>query len=90
MHELVRLHGGAITVDSQMGKGTAFYVSIPFGFSHLPQEHIGAQRSSKDSGILGTAFALEASGWISGQSQDAAGGYGTIPSVGAARLQALF
>ena len=30
VHELVRLHGGTIAVESQLGKGTRFTVTIPF------------------------------------------------------------
>jgi len=30
VHELVRLHGGNISVESQLGKGTSFTITIPF------------------------------------------------------------
>ena len=39
-HELVRLHGGAISVESQEGKGSLFTVSIPSGTAHLPVSQI--------------------------------------------------
>lgn len=41
--ELVKLHGGTITVDSKVGEGTSFIVRIPFGKSHLPKNQIRSQ-----------------------------------------------
>jgi PAS domain S-box-containing protein len=33
--ELVQVHGGTITVDSELSRGTKFRVTIPFGRAHL-------------------------------------------------------
>lgn len=38
--ELVKLHGGAVRVESEVGRGSAFTVSIPMGRAHLPPEHV--------------------------------------------------
>ncbi len=38
--ELVHLHDGAIKVESEEGKGSAFTISIPLGSQHLPAEKI--------------------------------------------------
>jgi len=38
VHELVKLHGGSITAESQVGRGTTFTVRIPLGADHLPRE----------------------------------------------------
>lgn len=38
--EFVKLHGGNISVQSVLGKGSTFTVSIPLGKSHLPKELI--------------------------------------------------
>ena len=41
VQELVKLHGGAIHVESQPDSGSTFRVTIPLGSAHLPQERIG-------------------------------------------------
>jgi signal transduction histidine kinase len=41
-HELVRLHGGTITADSEIGKGTRFVVRVPTGRAHLPDDRVVA------------------------------------------------
>src|SRR4030095_2247756 len=40
--ELVKLHGGAISVESELGQGTRFLVKIPKGTAHLPAERLRA------------------------------------------------
>jgi signal transduction histidine kinase len=37
VHELVRLHGGTISVRSEEGRGTTFRIELAQGFEHLPQ-----------------------------------------------------
>src|SRR4029079_9212104 len=38
VHELVKLHGGELSVESRVGDGTRFTVSIPTGHQHLPPD----------------------------------------------------
>ena len=40
VRELVQLHGGAISVESTLGQGSAFHVAIPLGTAHLPADRI--------------------------------------------------
>ena len=42
VQELVKLHGGSISVESEHGKGSTFKVAIPRGCGHLPAKQIGA------------------------------------------------
>lgn len=59
---LVQLHGGNVSVASELGKGTRFEVRIPKGFAHLPADSVRATpvdpRISRASG-----YADEAARW---------------------------
>nr|WP_314543472.1 ATP-binding protein [uncultured Massilia sp.] len=70
IQELVRLHGGAIAVDSVLGEGTQFVVDIPFGYRHLPEDRIVHEQdgrneaSDQEGGRMGAAFVEEALRWL--------------------------
>jgi signal transduction histidine kinase/DNA-binding response OmpR family regulator len=38
--ELTELHGGSVRVVSEPGHGSTFFVTVPQGKAHLPQEHV--------------------------------------------------
>jgi PAS domain S-box-containing protein len=40
VQELVKLHGGTIRAQSEVGRGSRFVVTIPPGTAHLPQDRI--------------------------------------------------
>ncbi|MGZ4787144.1 MAG: ATP-binding protein [Terriglobales bacterium] len=40
VQELVRLHGGTVTAQSEVGRGTTLHVRIPLGSAHLPADRI--------------------------------------------------
>lgn len=48
IRELIRQHGGDITVNSIEGQGTEFIVTIPFGKNHLPQNQIFEEHIDTD------------------------------------------
>jgi PAS domain S-box-containing protein len=67
VHELVRLHGGAVRAESALGRGTTFFVTVPFGKDHLPADRIGAAGVAADHPVepIGAApFVEEALRWI--------------------------
>lgn len=44
VHELVTIMHGTITVESQLGKGSAFTVKIPLGTEHIPKKQLQASK----------------------------------------------
>ena len=67
VQELVRLHGGDVRVDSALGQGSTFTVTIPRGTAHLPMERIHAARSIASTGVRAGAYAEEAQRWLPDQ-----------------------
>jgi signal transduction histidine kinase/FixJ family two-component response regulator len=64
VQELVKLHSGTITAESQVDRGTSFIVTIPLGRSHLPADRIGAERQSSSTATRASAFVEEALRWL--------------------------
>jgi PAS domain S-box-containing protein len=64
VQELTRLHGGSIRVQSQLGAGSVFVVSLPLGALHLPAERIGTPATRSSSAIGATAYVEEALRWL--------------------------
>lgn len=69
--ELVKLHGGSIRVESVLGKGTTFFVTIPKGTAHLPAERV--RESTAVAGASSTtgagAYVAEALEWLPGTAE---------------------
>ena len=64
VHELVKLHGGNVTVESQVGAGTVFKVHVPLGSAHLPQERIGSAQSLQGPVVSARMYVEEALRWL--------------------------
>jgi signal transduction histidine kinase len=64
VQELVKLHGGAIDVTSEVDQGTTFTVTIPTGTAHLPAEQIEVASTLASTAIKASAFVEEALRWI--------------------------
>ena len=63
VYELVKLHGGELSVESQVGRGSRFTVSIPMGTAHLPPEQIGPA-AEQPVPHAARAYAEEALRWL--------------------------
>ncbi|HVG10381.1 MAG TPA: ATP-binding protein [Thermoanaerobaculia bacterium] len=64
VQELARLHGGEVRAESELGRGTTFFVTVPFGKAHLPADRIGAARTLNSAQIGAAPFVEEALRWI--------------------------
>ena len=84
VQELVKLHGGNVSVQSVVDRGTTFTVSIPLGKAHLPAERIGAERQLPSTGLRGQSYVEEALRWLH-PSDDDATETDDLPVVSAAR-----
>lgn len=63
VNELVHLHGGKITVSSELNKGTEFVVQVPLGYKHLPAEQVQSNAMTFKPRIAHD-FANEATTWL--------------------------
>ena len=64
VQELVKLHGGRVHVESTLGAGSTFTVSIPLGTAHLPALQIGPERTLPSTAVSADAYVDEALRWI--------------------------
>ena len=70
VRELIGLHGGTITAESDGRIGTMFTVRIPFGRGHLPEANVVAGSGSRAVPAAANQFLLEAMRWLPGDPAD--------------------
>ena len=64
VQELVRLHGGEIHVDSVVGQGTVFTITLPFGHAHLPATQVLDEVDVSTDVVRAQEYVEEALGWL--------------------------
>ncbi len=64
VQELVKLHGGSVRVESTLGKGSTFIVTLQRGRAHLPADRIGGSRILASTAVGAEAFVEEALRWL--------------------------
>jgi signal transduction histidine kinase/FixJ family two-component response regulator len=64
VRELATLHGGTVWVESGVGAGSCFHVSIPLGWAHLSPELVKGAPKSLPRPTRAEAFLEEALRWL--------------------------
>jgi signal transduction histidine kinase/response regulator of citrate/malate metabolism len=64
VQELVKLHGGSLDVSSDVGCGTAFVVTLPYGHAHLDPAHVDPGRGRGTGTAAVQPFVDEAMRWL--------------------------
>src|ERR1700722_10328997 len=64
VNELVKLHSGSLRVESALGQGSTFMVTIPLGQDHLALGQIGGERALASTATGANPFLQEALRWL--------------------------
>jgi signal transduction histidine kinase len=62
--ELVKLHGGSVSLDSAVDAGSTFKVTLPYGSAHLPQDQVRTRGTASQPVQEAEAFVQEALAWL--------------------------
>jgi signal transduction histidine kinase/CheY-like chemotaxis protein len=64
VQELVHLHGGTVRAESEPGRGSVFFVTLPKGRAHLPPERVGTGSGTAAQPTVASSFVDEALRWL--------------------------
>jgi PAS domain S-box-containing protein len=64
VQELVKLHGGSLVAESEVGKGSSFKVSIPFASAALPAGSLDSKSTDVPAASRAEAYVEEALSWL--------------------------
>jgi PAS domain S-box-containing protein len=81
VQELVKIHGGTVSVESEVGRGSTFTVAIPIGKEHLPAERIGGETALTSTAVEYNAFVEEAIRWLPEAEKGGAGSKAEVSEV---------
>lgn len=62
--ELVKLHGGTVSAESTLGRGSRFTVSIPLGATHLEPAHLRRSHDMASTRTGAKAYVEEVMRWL--------------------------
>lgn len=64
VRELVQLHSGSIRVESELGKGSRFIITLKAGTEHLPAEQVSSSLDGTTKSRVAAAHVQEALSWL--------------------------
>nr|WP_246513686.1 response regulator [Azospirillum picis] len=62
--DLTTVHGGTVTVESRIGEGSVFTVSLPFGRAHIALADAGGETAQAPTATRAGIFLAEAMRWL--------------------------
>jgi PAS domain S-box-containing protein len=69
VQELVKLHGGTVSVTSVMSQGSSFRIAVPLGKAHLDPGRVGEAPEVGSTSVTPAAFVEEALRWLPDERQ---------------------
>ena len=85
VRELVQTHAGLIRVESELGNGSRFIVTLKAGTAHLPADQMGTTENLIASSRAAAAYVQEALRWL--PSHPAASPAGEVPFLGSDAIE---
>jgi PAS domain S-box-containing protein len=64
VQELVKLHGGSLVAESEVGKGSSFKLSIPFASDQLPADSLDSESTGAPTAYRAEAYVEEVLSWL--------------------------
>src|SRR5262249_20159895 len=86
VRELVQQHGGSIRVESDIGRGSRFIVTVKAGTAHLPAEHIAGGEHRTTTLPELSAHVNEVLSWLSAPSNSSTAADASEEAARPARL----
>src|SRR5688572_16542803 len=71
VQELVKLHGGSIAAESELGAGTTFTIRVPLGCAHLTPHQVSDSGGRAATSTRATSYVEEALRWLPESHADA-------------------